>query len=312
MIYTVTLNTAVDKTVVINNFAVGSVNRVSSIRMDAGGKGINVSKAISSLGGRSMAMGILGGITGRYIKNYLDSIGIENDFVFIGGETRTNLKVVDGKNKAFTDINEPGPNVAECDLEVLKNKLLGHAGNGSIVVFSGSVPENAGKDIYFHWIEAVKHKGATVILDADGELLKKGIGAGPHLVKPNIHELGRLFGTEAKDVDQAAKYAERLARDYGIGMVVVSMGEKGALFVDKDKALLASAPEVDPQSTVGAGDSMVAALAYSIDNGLDYESMVRLAVASASAKVTALGSQPADLSVVRELERLVDFRYLKP
>ena len=115
------------------------------------------------------------------------------------------------------------------------------------------MPENAGKDIYFHWIEAVKHKGATVILDADGELLKKGIGAGPHLVKPNIHELGRLFGTEAKDVDQAAKYAERLARDYGIGMVVVSMGEKGALFVDKDKALLASAPEVDPQSTVEPG-----------------------------------------------------------
>ncbi|NMA33967.1 MAG: 1-phosphofructokinase [Clostridiaceae bacterium] len=311
MIYTVTLNPAVDKTVVINDFMVDSVNRVSSLRMDAGGKGINVSKVIQSLGGRSKAMGILGGFAGRYIKKYLDDIDIENDFVFISGETRTNLKVIDGKNKTNTDINEPGPNVAECDLEMLKNKLLEQVGNGSIVIFSGSVPENAERDIYYRWIDAVKQKGAAAILDADGELLKKGIEAGPYLVKPNIYELGKLFGTYIGNIEQAAEYAELLVRKYDIEMVVVSMGKRGALFIDKAKAVLAHALDVEVQSTVGAGDSMVAALAYSIGNGLDYESMIRLAVASAAANVMTSGSQPADLSVIRELEGRVAFRYLK-
>jgi len=310
MIFTVTLNPAVDKTVVINDFRVDSVNRVSSMRMDAGGKGINVSKVIKSLGGRSRAMGILGGFAGRYIKKYLDDMGVENDFVFISGETRTNLKVIDARNKTNTDINEPGPAVSEYDLEILKNKLLDQVGNGSIVVFSGSVPDNTDKDIYFRWISAVKKKGATAILDADGELLKKGIEAGPYLVKPNIYELGRLFGTDVRDAGQASKYAELLVRDHGIGMVVVSMGAKGALFADASKVVLVHAPKVDVQSTVGAGDSMVAALAYSIDNGLDFESTIRLAAAAAGANVMTSGSQPAELSVIRELESCVTFEYL--
>ncbi|MGB4648803.1 MAG: 1-phosphofructokinase [Acetivibrionales bacterium] len=311
MIYTVTLNPAVDKTVVINDFKVDSVNRVASMRKDAGGKGINVSKVISSLGGRSKAMGILGGFTGRYIKNYLDDIGIENDFVFISGETRTNLKIIDRMNRTNTDINEPGPAVSESDLETLRDKLLSAVRNDSIVVFSGSVPENVDKDIYFCWIDDVKQKGATTILDADGELLKKGIEAGPHLIKPNIFELGRLFGTEIRDARQAAEYAGQLVRDYKNRMVVVSMGDKGALFVDRAKVLLVHAPDVEVQSTVGAGDAMVAALAYSIDRGLDFESMVRLAAASAGANVMTSGTQPAALSDVRKLENLVTFEYLK-
>ncbi|HOJ80980.1 MAG TPA: 1-phosphofructokinase [Clostridiales bacterium] len=311
MIYTVTLNPAVDKTVVINDFKVDSVNRVSSLRTDAGGKGINVSKVIKSLGGRSKAMGILGGSAGRYVKKYLDDMGIDNDFVFISGETRTNLKVIDGKNGTNTDINEPGPNVSECELELLKDKLLDQVANGSIVVFSGSVPENVDKDIYFRWIDAVKQKGAAAILDADGELLKKGIEAGPYLVKPNIYELGRLFGTDIKDIGKAVKYAETLIRDFAVGMVAVSMGKDGALFVDKSRVALVHALKVNVQSTVGAGDSMVAALAYSIGKGMDYESMVRLAAASASANVMTSGSQPADISVIRELEGRVTFEYLR-
>lgn len=310
MIYTITLNPAVDKTVVINDFRVDAVNRVSSMRVDAGGKGINVSKVIRSLGGRSMAMGILGGFAGRYIKKYLDDMGIENDFVFISGETRTNLKVIDARNRTNTDINEPGPEVSGHDLEMMERKLLDRVGRGSIVVFSGSVPENVDKGIYYRWIGAVKQKGAKAILDADGELLKKGIGAGPYLVKPNIYELGRLFGTDVKDAGQAAEYAGVLVRDHGIGMVVVSMGAKGALFADGLRTVLVHAPEVEVQSTVGAGDSMVAALAYSMDNGLDFESTIRLAAAAAGANVMTSGSQPAELSAIRELESRVTFEYL--
>ncbi|MDP4090683.1 MAG: PfkB family carbohydrate kinase, partial [Bacillota bacterium] len=113
MIVTVTLNPAVDKTIEIEDFTVGSVNRVSSIRLDAGGKGINVSKVIQSLGGKSRAVAVLAGKSGDFIKEYLDSAGIDNSPVYVEGETRTNIKVVDKKNKTNTDINENGPAVSE-------------------------------------------------------------------------------------------------------------------------------------------------------------------------------------------------------
>ena len=116
MITTITINPAVDKTIEINNFSVGNVNRVASVRLDAGGKGINVSKVIKNLGGESRAMGILSGTSGKFIKDYLDEINILNDFVFTKGETRTNIKVVDMLNHTNTDINEAGPEASLKDL----------------------------------------------------------------------------------------------------------------------------------------------------------------------------------------------------
>jgi 1-phosphofructokinase len=310
MIYTVTLNPAVDKTVEICNFSVGKVNRVSSIRLDAGGKGINVSKVIESLGGRSVAMGILGGASGGFIKDYLDCRGIDNDFVFIDGETRTNLKVVDSLRGTNTDINEPGPHVSSNDLDILLQRLLDRVREDSIVVFSGSVPDNLDKTIYARWIEAVKAKGAITVLDADRELLKNGIKAGPYLVKPNIHELGQLFSTTIDEAEQAERYARKLVMDFGIELAVVSLGERGALFVDKTRSLLAHGMKVDVKSTVGAGDALVAALAYSIETKVSFEEAVRLSMACSAANVTTTGTQAADLSLIDELQSEVVFEYL--
>ena len=310
MIYTVTLNPAVDKTVVINEFSVGNVNRVSSIRLDAGGKGINVSKVIASLGGRSIAMGILGGASGSFVKDYLDNRGIENDFLFINGETRTNLKVIDSVRCTNTDINEPGPCVSVNDLDILQQKLLDKAGHKSIVVFSGSVPDNVDKTIYARWIEAVKRKGGKAVLDADRELLKNGIKAGPYLVKPNIHELGQLFDTVIEEAGQAERYARRLVEDFGIELAVVSLGDKGALFVDKTRSLLAHGLKVGVKSTVGAGDALVAAIAYSMDTGAGFEESARLATACSAANVTTSGTQAADRSLIDELQGQVMLEYL--
>lgn len=310
MIITITLNPAVDKTVEIGNFEEGKLNRISSIRMDAGGKGINVSKVIMSLGGNSRAIGILGGSAGSFIKQYLDTYGIENDFLKINAETRTNLKIIDSVRKTNTDINEPGPQIMQEDLEILEKKVLGNISNDTVLVISGSVPANVDKTIYAKWITAARAVGAKTILDADGELLKNGIQAGPTIVKPNIHELEMLFGTEIGNMQSANKYARGLIEQNGIEVVAVSMGEKGALFLNREHSIFVHGISVDTKSTVGAGDAMVAALAFCTDRSYDFEKSVRLAAAAGTANVMTTGTQPADHSSIIELERQVKLEYL--
>lgn len=310
MIITVTLNPAVDKTVEIGYFEVGKLNRISSVRLDAGGKGINVSKVIMSLGGNSIATGILGGSTGSFIKQYLDNYEIENDFLRINTDTRTNLKVIDSIKKTTTDINEPGPKITNEDLDVLAKKVLSYICNDTVLVLSGSVPANVDKAIYAKWITAAKAIGAKTILDADGELLKNGIQAGPTIVKPNIHELEMLFGVEIDGMQSADKYARSLIEQNRIEVVAVSMGDKGALFLNKEHSIFAHGIKTEVKSTVGAGDAMVAALAFCTDRGCDFEKSIRLATAAATANVMVTGTQPADYSSIIELESRVKLEYL--
>ncbi|WP_411683122.1 1-phosphofructokinase [Clostridium thailandense] len=309
MITTITLNPAVDKTIEIDTFRIGSVNRISSSRVDAGGKGINVSKVIQSLGGKSRAIGILAGKNGEFIKEYLDSIKIKNDFVFVEGETRINTKVVDPVSHTNTDINEIGPMISNENLDKLWNKFYESSDENSIVVLSGSIPKNVDKSIYKTWIEKAKEKNIKTILDADGELFKQGIKAAPYLVKPNIHELEGLFGQKIDSIEKAVKLSKELLSQ-GVKIVVVSLGEDGALFVKKELVVLAKGIKVEVKSTVGAGDSMVAALALAMDKGYDFEKAVRLAVACGTASVMIEGTQAADIDTVMNLENLVQFEYI--
>lgn len=309
MIVTVTLNPAVDKTIEIDDFAVGKVNRVSSARLDAGGKGINVSKVIKSLKEDSKAMGVLAGQNGSFIKDYLDSAGIQNDFLFINGETRTNIKVVDKVKHTNTDINESGPSVSEEKLDELYRRFSENVNENSVLVLSGSIPQNVGKSIYRVWTERAKQKGVKVVLDADGELLRQGIEAGPYLIKPNIHELEGLFGQKINSMDEVVKLTRKFF-DYGIEIVAVSLGGDGALFIKKDVVILAQGIKVEVKSTVGAGDSMVAALALAIDKEYDFEEAVRLSVACGTASVMMSGTQAADLNTILDLKKQVKFKYL--
>lgn len=310
MIITVTLNPAVDKTVRINNFVINSVNRVSSVRLDAGGKGINVSKVILELGGVSKALGFLGGRAGNFIKDYLDDQGIANDFVVVEGETRTNLKIVDPAGQTNTDINEMGPQITAQAIKQMEHKILETANEKSIIVFSGSAPPNVEPNVYQQWIKQAKCQGAKTILDADGEMMRLGIMAGPYLVKPNIHELERLLNKRLTSVDEVVMAAKLLMEEYHIEVVVVSMGEKGALFVNKQVAILAEGLAVDVKSTVGAGDSMVAALAYAIDQQEKFEKAVTLAVAAGTANVMTYGTEPSSYALIVELENKVQWKYL--
>lgn len=310
MIYTVTLNPALDKTVEIPGMALDTVNRITAMRTDPGGKGINVSKVIAKLGGTSVALALLGGGTGRAIADALEEMGLRCELQFVEGETRTNLKVVDPVNHTNTDLNEPGISVTPAVLDGLLDRLIGLLQPGDLVVLSGSLPKGAPGDTYYTWVARCKEAGAKVFLDADGALLAEGLRAAPDLVKPNNDELSRLVGHPLETVEELAGAAGALLAD-GIQKVVVSMGGKGALYVTQETVLYAEGLKVPVGSTVGAGDSVVAALAVAETQGLSLEDTVRLSTATGAANVMCSGSQAAERSVIEELMPQVVFHRLR-
>ena len=300
MIITVTLNPALDKTVEIPDFSLDAVNRITAMRTDPGGKGLNVSKVIAKLGGTSTVVGVLGGTTGRRIADAMDALGIACQFTFVEGETRTNLKVIDPARHTNTDLNEPGLTVDQETLDHMRDALVAAIRPGDIVVLSGSLPKGAPADTYGSWTAACRTAGARVFLDADGEPLAHGLAAKPYLAKPNNHELSRLTRRALETADDLLAAARTPIAD-GVERVVVSMGGDGALFVSANRAYRAEGLRVPVGSTVGAGDSMVAALAYAAEQGMADADTVRLAVATSAANVMCSGSQAAERSAVDEL-----------
>lgn len=306
MIRTVTLNPALDKTLIVEGFAVDSVNRVGSVRIDAGGKGINVSKALALLGSRSLAYGIAAGETGDYILGYLAERGIEARFARNSGRTRTNLKIVDPVGKTHTDINEAGPALDAKALAELEEALFAEASPNDIFVFSGSAPAPCPSDIYARWIRRAAAAGARSVLDADGELLLQGAKAKPDLMKPNERELERLAGRPLPDdASRVAAVREILG---GKGMAAVSLGAEGALFVDSRRAFRATGIRVEAASTVGAGDTMLAALVLCMERGAELEEMVGPALAAATAAVEAGGSAAFKPESVEAFVRHVQYQ----
>ncbi len=300
MIHTLTLNPALDKTVVIPNFQVDTVNRIVSLRLDPGGKGINVSKVIKKMGGTSRATALLGGSSGQQISRMLEQLGIQVDYVEIPGQTRTNLKIIDPVQGTNTDINEPGPELSAEQANFVFSHFVRQLHPNDIVVLAGSVPKGAQPDIYAQYVEKCRELGAKVFLDADGELLAKGIRATPYLVKPNRDELSRLVKRPLQTLDEIKAAACSLLQD-GIRKVVVSLGGQGAMYVAKGTCLYAPALSVPVGSTVGAGDSVVAALALAEEQGLSPEDTLKLATATGAANVMCSGTQAADMEQIQVL-----------
>lgn len=301
MIVTVTMNPAIDKTVEINCLQQGGLNRISKVEYDAGGKGINVSKTIYELGGKSIATGFLAGNAGRTIKNVLDEKGIQNDFVWINGETRTNTKVFE-ENGMVTELNEPGAVPSAQELKELMDKLGRYAESGTLFVLAGSIPNGMDKNIYADITDLVHKKGAKVLLDADGELFRSGLKAVPDIIKPNRLELEEYARFDYKASEQEiAGIARRLIKE-GIGTVAVSMGKCGAMLLKEDYEAKAQALSVKAHSTVGAGDAMVAALSFAYENGMDNDETLKLGIATSAGAVTTIGTKPPEKDLVMKLK----------
>ena len=307
MIYTLTLNPAMDKTVVIENFTAGGVNRIQSLRTDVGGKGINVSKCLKNLGCETTAAAFWGGAAGQRGIDFLQESGIGSLAVTVAEDTRTNLKIIDPVRHENTDINEPGPTVTAENLEELIACLDANIVGGDILILSGSIPRGCPASIYRDLIQRYQARGAQVYLDADGENFRLGITAAPALIKPNIDELNRYLNADLTDVSEIAD-AAREFRKLGIGEVVVSLGADGALLVKEGTCLKAEGLSVPVQSTVGAGDSMVAALACGAEKGLADVQRLKLAIAISAASVMCSGTQAPQQETIEQLYHLVTVR----
>lgn len=267
MITTVTLNPAIDYAVDADNFEKGRINRCKAGSFRPGGKGINVSLLLSSLGKKTTALGVAAGFTGGEIVRRLEEAGCGADFLFLpGGCSRINLKIRSREDGGTveTDLNGGGPEIPESALEDLGEKLSS-LGEGDALVLAGSLPASLPPDAYARLLDRVAGKGVLTVVDTAGEALLCALSRRPFLIKPNLEELGELFGVELRDRDAAGEYA-RLLQEKGARNVLVSMGDQGALLVCEDgRRLFCRAVKGETVSTVGAGDSLVAGFLYGLD-----------------------------------------------
>ncbi|AWB44196.1 1-phosphofructokinase [Paenibacillus sp. CAA11] len=307
-VLTITLNPALDKTVNLDQFEVGGLNRVSELRIDPGGKGINVAKVLRQFGESVITTGFVGGYTGEQLLTFLDSLQIRHEFIEVSGETRTNLKIVDNTKKITTEINERGPEILSGEAEVFKHQIGSLLDETAVLVLGGSVSPGISQDIYQALIEAAKLKEVKTILDADGEALKHGLKAKPYAIKPNIHELEQLLGKKLDTEEEIISAGNEFIRQ-GVSWVIVSMGGEGSLFISQDEVVRAHPFPITPKSTVGAGDSMVAAISACLLHGRSLEETARWATAAGTVTASMPGTEVCSLEEVEtHLDQVQTFK----
>jgi 1-phosphofructokinase/tagatose 6-phosphate kinase len=292
MIVTVTLNTAFARTITVPNFQRGQRHRASAGLPLAGGKGLNVARALKQLGVPVVATGLAGGQAGLRIVERLTAEAILNDFVRIEGESRTTTAVVDPTSNTYTEINEWGPAVKPEELEMLREKLEYLSQGADVVVFAGSLPRDVDDDFYADAIRDLARKHIPSALDCEGEPLRIGVEAEPFLVSPNQREAEALVGQEFHDDEDFQMGLDQIA-EMGARNVLITT-EFGCFALLREERTMhryrVDAPPVDPVSTVGAGDTLLAAFLAAHVAGRSREDALRAAVAAGAASTLELGA----------------------
>lgn len=282
MILTVTLNAAIDKRYVVEEYQVGQVNRVKECSYVPGGKGLNVSKPASIYGAEVVATGFVGGHAGNYIEDSLKPFGIKSEFYHVEAESRSCINIWDEVNHVQTEFLEPGFTLTKRDFEEFEQKFRTLVTDAKIVAMSGSVPKGLDGTAYQRLVKIVKEAGKPVILDTSGQLLEMGIQAAPTLIKPNIDEIRMLTGKTCDDINDIIEAAKEIHRN-GVEIVAVSLGADGSLVVGEEGTFRAEVPKIDAVNTVGCGDAMIAGFAIGIEEGLSLPEMLRKASAVSTA-----------------------------
>ncbi len=287
MIYTVTFNPAIDYVAYLDGkLKLDSINRNASEEYQFGGKGINVSNVLKTLGYDSIALGFVAGFTGDGLEKGLKDMGVKTDFIHIAnGMTRINVKV---KALEETEINGIGPTITDGDMEKLYAKLK-KIQKGDILLLSGSTPKCLSNDTYERIMEYLQHKDIQVVVDATGELLINVMKYHPFLVKPNNYELGEIFGTVPGDDEAIISCAKKL-QEMGGRNILVSMAGEGALLLDeRGVCYRIGCPKGKVKNSTGAGDSMVAGFLAGYLSTQDYGCALKLGTAAGSATAFSIG-----------------------
>jgi 1-phosphofructokinase family hexose kinase len=304
MIITVTLNAAIDKTLAVPNFRLGRRHRAVEQTAMAGGKGVNVARALRALGQPVIATGVAGGPTGTRIVEHLTEEGILNDFVRIREESRTSTAVVDPTSGDQTEINEHGPHVSDQELDLFVDKLLYLAKGAAVCVFAGSLPRGVDAGLYGRLVEEMRRLGVTTVLDSEGEPLLIATRRGPDVVSPNELEAEGLVGHEFSDEeDRRRALGEMVEMGAREGIITLADGCLAVLGEGSERSLYRATLEpLEPVSSVGSGDALLAGFVAARYGGRDPESCLRFAVACGAESTQHFG---AGVLEQREVERLL-------
>ena len=307
MIYTLTLNPAVDRELTVPAMEFDAVLRAAESRVDFGGKGFNVSRLLKNLDTPSTAVGFLGGRSGELLQDGLRGLGIGADFVWIPGETRTNISIVTEPPSHYIKVNEKGPPVEQEKQDELLAKIDSIASPGDWWVLAGSLPPCVGNDFYAQIVKVLNRHGAKAVLDTTGETLRLGCAEHPYLVKPNAEEAGTLTGFPVETLAQISLAADEI-RKMGAQNVVISMGKAGALLHTEQGAWLIGGPKVKEKNPIGAGDSMVGGLVWALKQGRPLRDSLAGGVASGAATASLGGTEIGSRALIEELLEQVTFQ----
>ena len=310
MIITLTPNPSVDRTLHVPQLRFNEVLRAHDVRVDWGGKGFNVSRALRILNEETLALAWVGGGTGRMMQHGLNQLGIKTDFVWVEEETRINTVAQEDSGEWYIRLNEPGPHIPEDAIQSLLAKAEAYASKKDIWVAAGSLPQDVPADFYTQLIHLLKNKGVRVFFDANGEALRAGLSDPPFLVNPDITETENYVGFSIHNYEDA-KHAVLPFLRLGVEYVALSIDGLGLLLASQQEMMLATPPKVSIRNVTGAGDALMAGMAYGFARGMDLREIARLgaafsAVAVATASLASVKNSDVEAMLPRVEVRTVN------
>lgn len=301
-IVTLTFSPCIDKSTTVPSLVPEKKLTCAQPKLDAGGGGINVARAIKHLGGDPLAIFPSGGYTGKFFNHLIEQEAVPFIHIETKNETRENIIVLESSSNKQFRFGMPGTELLEKEWQQCLHALE-DVQEAAFIVASGSLPPGVPGDMYARIAKIARKKKIKLVVDTSGEALKHAISEGVYLVKPNLGELASLAGKESMNADEAEELAKNALQENNCEVMVVSLGGDGAMLVTKEETVKVTPPEVDRKSTVGAGDSMVAGIVFSLAKGMSLQESLMYGVACGTAATMNAGT---DLCRKEDADRLFD------